>query len=109
MTGTSAATGKSRLIPLCGVLIGPISKTAGRISATLTTLLPSTSPSEISGAPFRAELMATVNSGLDVAKPATVAAMMPGDIRAAFAKPTVPLTKSSPPTPAQASPISSAR
>jgi hypothetical protein len=90
-------------------VIGAINTAAARIRATLTTLLPSASPSAIRGVPFKAELIETVSSGLDVAKAATVVAMMPAEIRMAPAMPTVPRTKSSPPAPAQAMPIRSAR
>ncbi len=91
-----------------GTAIGAITRAAARMTVTLTTLLPSASPREISGAPLSAELMATVSSGLEVANAAIVAAMMPGEMRAALARPTVPLMKSSPPPPAKASPNSNA-
>lgn len=74
------------------------------MSATFTTLLPRASPSEISGSPAKAELMATDNSGLEVAKAATVAPTMPGEMRAQRARPTAPRTKSSPPAPAHTTP-----
>jgi hypothetical protein len=81
-TGTSNATGKSLLTLPRGLLIPEIDSARPRIRATFTTLLPRTSPSEICGAPAVAALIDTDSSGLDVAKAATVAPTMPGEILA---------------------------
>jgi hypothetical protein len=86
-TGTTRAVGKTRLMVRRGACRVPISRALPRMSATLTTLLPSASPSAILGVPFKAAVIETVSSGLDVAKAATVAATMPGEIRRTFAKP----------------------
>ena len=74
--------------------------------ATFTTLLPSASPKDISGSPAKAELIATDNSGLEVANAATVAPIIPGEIRSHRAKLTEPRTNSSPPAPAHITPTS---
>jgi hypothetical protein len=65
-----------------GVRIAEMTSASPRIRATLTTLLPSASPSAISGRPASAELTETESSGLDVANAAIVAPMMPGEMRA---------------------------
>ena len=80
-----------------------------RINDTLTTLLPRASPMPIWGAPASAALTDTDNSGLEVAKAATVTATMPGEIRSQRAMPTAPRTNSSPPKPAQTMPASRER
>lgn len=50
--------------------------------------------------PARFAIIETDSSGLDVAKTATVAPIMPGDILAECAMPTEPRTNISPPMPA---------
>ena len=59
--------------------IADMQSAAARIIATFKTLLPSASPSEISGRPDSAAPTATESSGLEVAKAATVAAMIPAE------------------------------
>jgi len=75
------------------------------IVATFTALLPSVSPSEISGRPDCAAATATKLFGLEVAKAATVVAMIPAEALDQRASLTTPRTNSSPPTPAQATPM----
>lgn len=108
-TGAATATAKFRVTWARIMASGPNSNATPKISAKLATLLPSASPKEISGSPASPDWMATVNSGLDVAKAATVAAMMLGATRAAEAIPTVPRTNSSPPPVAQSRPSAIAR
>ncbi len=67
-------------------------------------LLPNASPRAISGRPAVAELTPTDSSGLEVAKAATVAATIPGAIRAWIAAPTAARTNSSPPAAAARTP-----
>lgn len=80
--GVTAAASRSRPEVSREAGIGEISSARPRISATLTTLLPRASPSEISGAPASAEVIAIVSSGLEVAKAAIVVATMPAEMRA---------------------------
>ena len=87
-----------------GAFIDEIISAMAKMSATLTTLLPSASPRAICGSPASAALMDTDSSGLEVANAATVAPTMPGETRAQVASPTAPRTNSSPPIPAQTTP-----
>ena len=80
--GINNATGKSRFTLSRGLWIPEITKARPRIRATFTTLLPRASPRAIWGVPARAAFIETDNSGLDVANAATVAPIMPGEIRA---------------------------
>ncbi len=86
-----------------------ISSASASISAMLTTLLPSASPSAICGVPASADVIDTDSSGLDVANAATVAPTIPGATRAHVARLTVPRTKSSPPMPALRTPSARVR
>lgn len=77
ITGIKRATGKSRLRVPRGVCMPEIAIAAASIKATLTTLLPKASPREICGVPASAALIATANSGLEVANAAMVAPIFP--------------------------------
>ncbi|EGM68102.1 hypothetical protein SOHN41_04006 [Shewanella sp. HN-41] len=104
MTGINNATGKSRFTLSRGLWIPEMTSVRARMNATLTTLLPRASPSAIWGVPARAALIETDNSGLEVANAATVTPIIPGEIRAQWARPTVPRTNSSPPMAAHTRP-----